>query len=304
MKRVLFGLALAALVSASWATPGNNGGGNGGCGVGQQTNGCGGQGGAGGAGGQGGAGGTGLGVGVGVGVGIAGAAANAQGGNAAVLGSGNSSNRNDNTNVNANQNNNLNVQGQQQRQGQEQGQSQNSRNTNTNRATGGNATGGNGFGGNATGGAGGSGGSSDNSNVIAVGGDVTNYSRPAASSAAPVYVNPPSADVCQRAGFGLSLQGYGGGGAISAGGSESDSCEIRANAVNLKFTGAPESVIRALQCQNPKIKQAYEDAGISCKSGSKVSSAPTAVPATAAVAVSQEPSDPFIRQRLGLPALR
>lgn len=48
-------VALAGLASPAFADPpGNNGGGNGGCGVGQQTNGCGGQGGAGGNGGNGG----------------------------------------------------------------------------------------------------------------------------------------------------------------------------------------------------------------------------------------------------------
>lgn len=67
-------LASSAFASVSLATPpGNQGGGNGGCGVGQQTNGCGGQGGAGGAGGDAQA----VGVGIGVGVGIAGAEANA-----------------------------------------------------------------------------------------------------------------------------------------------------------------------------------------------------------------------------------
>lgn len=296
--KILFGLALAAMVSASWATPGNNGGGNGGCGVGQQTNGCGGsapvtnapvanggtgiglgvgQGGAGGQGGEGGRGGA--------------------GGNANVLGSGNS--------------NNTNVLGQQQgqTQGQQQGQAQSSRNNNRNTATGGQATGGNGFatGGQATGGNG-TGGNSGG-NVITVEGDKSDFyaasviPKGPAASAAPVYVNPPSSDVCQRAGFGLSLQGYGGGGAISAGGSESDSCEIRANAVNLKFTGAPEAVIRALQCQNPKVAKAFEDAGIPCKSGSKVSGAAPGVLPAPAVASSQEPADPFIRKRLGLPPL-
>jgi hypothetical protein len=68
----MVGFVAVVLGTSAYATPGNNGGGNGGCGVGQQTNGCGGSaGGAGGAGGQGGAGGS------GVGIGIAGASANA-----------------------------------------------------------------------------------------------------------------------------------------------------------------------------------------------------------------------------------
>lgn len=42
MKKLTFALAILALAFSAHATkPGNNGGGNGGCGVGQQTNGCG-----------------------------------------------------------------------------------------------------------------------------------------------------------------------------------------------------------------------------------------------------------------------
>src|SRR5688572_11184944 len=53
VKTLLLIAALAVSLSAH-ATPGNNGEGNGGCGVGQQTNGCGSTGGAGGNGGAGG----------------------------------------------------------------------------------------------------------------------------------------------------------------------------------------------------------------------------------------------------------
>lgn len=55
MKLLMFAASAALLACALPAyatTPGNNGGGNGGCGVGQQTNGCGGQGGQGGQGGD------------------------------------------------------------------------------------------------------------------------------------------------------------------------------------------------------------------------------------------------------------
>lgn len=107
MKKILCAMLFAFVASAYATQPGNNGGGNGGCGVGQQTNGCGSTGGAGGNGGAGGQGGTGVGVGVGI------AAAQA---NAAALA--------------------------QQQQGQQQGQSQSSRNNNQSSATGGNATGG------------------------------------------------------------------------------------------------------------------------------------------------------------------
>lgn len=42
MNKLSLSLALVMLCAPlAWATPGNNGGGNGGCGVGQQTNGCG-----------------------------------------------------------------------------------------------------------------------------------------------------------------------------------------------------------------------------------------------------------------------
>jgi hypothetical protein len=60
MKRIFIAAALCISLSAMATQPGNNGGGKGGCGVGQQTNGCGtpSNGGAGGQGGQGGAGGN------------------------------------------------------------------------------------------------------------------------------------------------------------------------------------------------------------------------------------------------------
>lgn len=146
---------------------------------------------------------------------------------------------------------------------------------------------------------GGSGGSSDNSVVVE--GDNTVVPRVSAS-AAPVYVNSPSADVCQRSGFGASLQGPAGGGAISFGGSESDTCETRADAVNLKFTGAPEAVIRARQCQNPKIAKAFEDTGVPCKSGSKARTSTGSANASFVLHPSG-PTDPFIRARLGLAPL-
>lgn len=123
-KHIIITIAILTAFAATpaFATkPGNNGGGNGGCGVGQQTNGCGGtttppasnggQGGAGGNGGAGGQGGTG-------GQGGAGGAGGHGGAGGSVLGSGNSSNRNDNTNTNAQ------GQAQGQLQGQLQGQAQ------------------------------------------------------------------------------------------------------------------------------------------------------------------------------------
>lgn len=138
MKRILLLSAILVASSAFATQPGNNGGGNGGCGVGQQTNDCGSTGGA-----QGGAGGSAnagaIGIGVGVGLGGAGGSSTAyggkggEGGSAAVVGSGNSSNRNENSNVG------LNLQGQQQSASSNQSQSNTSANSVT--GYGGNATG-------------------------------------------------------------------------------------------------------------------------------------------------------------------
>lgn len=98
-KSIMVGAALIVMPISAFAQPGNNGGGNGGCGVGQQTNGCGGTGGAGG---------TGI-------------AAQQQGQVQGQLQS--SYNKNNNTNVNANANSNRNS----------------NRNSNNNTANGGNA---------------------------------------------------------------------------------------------------------------------------------------------------------------------
>lgn len=87
LGRRFMALIAASLLAAAtaWATPGNNGEGQGGCGNGQQTNGCAGQvGGTGGQGGAGGAGGNGTGVGVGIGLGVG--VGLGQGGNASATG--------------------------------------------------------------------------------------------------------------------------------------------------------------------------------------------------------------------------
>lgn len=85
-----------------------------------------------------------------------------------------------------------------------------------------------------------------------------------AAGAATVFVNPPAADTCAKAGFGLSLQAVGAGAALSAPTGENLGCETRADAINLKVTGVAQSVIKARQCQNPAMAQAYEDAGDPC----------------------------------------
>lgn len=247
MKTFLLSLVLvlgAMFSGLALATqPGNNGGGNGGCGVGQQTNGCGGAtGGQGGAGGAGGAGGNGTGVGVGVGVGIANAAANAAavaganstatGGNAAVVGSGNSSVRNT----------------------QQQGQSQSSRNSNQSSATGG-------AGGAATATGGASGG-----NTFTVEGDKGDVIYAPAQERNPVataYAAPLTATngTCMGSSSGGAQSAAFG---FSVGTTWTDgSCDIRYDAEALRAAGLPMAA-RARLCQKPEIAKAMEAAGTPC----------------------------------------
>lgn len=114
-----------------------------------------------------------------------------------------------------------------------------------------------------------------------------------AATAATVFVNPPSADVCAKAGTGVSMQVAGFGGAISNGGDASETCETRADTVNFKFTGASAAVIKARHCQSPAMAQAYEDAGEPCVQRLRpLQPAPVAVNAG-------NTSDPYIARRLG-----
>lgn len=85
-----------------------------------------------------------------------------------------------------------------------------------------------------------------------------------ASSAATVFVNPPAADTCAKAGSGASLQLAGVGGSYTKGGDPSETCETRADSINLKVVGAAPAVIKARHCQSPAMAQAYEDAGDPC----------------------------------------
>jgi len=251
LKMSLAGLVLASLSMAAQATqPGNNGGGNGGCGVGQQTNGCGGTtptpapinnggaGGAGGAGGHGGAGGTGIGVGVGI------AAAQA---NAAAVAAASSS-----ANAAANQ-----------VQGQQQGQTQSSRNTATGGAGGkANATGGNATGGNAAGGAGGNSGG----NVITVEGDKgDNYIAPA-QERNPVNTAYAAPVVATNGTCMGSSSGGGQGAAIGISFATTwtdNSCDIRYDAEALRAAGLQRAA-QARLCQKADIAKAMEAAGTPC----------------------------------------
>jgi len=305
MKKILFSAALAfALISAANATqPGNNGGGNGGCGVGQQTNGCGGStGGTGGAGGQGGAGGTGVGLGVGVGIGVANAAANAAaaanatGGNAAVVGSGNS--------TNSIRNNNTNAQGQQ--QGQHQGQSQSSRNDNRS-----NATGGAGGSASATGGA--SGGNSLTGGAVSVAvegakGDVVYAPAQERAPVATAYAAPltSSNGTCMGS---SSAGGQGAAIGLSFGTTWTDNnCDIRYDAEALRAAGLVDAA-RARLCQKAEIKAAMDAAGTPCQDRGQAKRA-EAILNGEQVASATAPTgganlnDPFIRKLHGLPPLK
>lgn len=90
------------------------------------------------------------------------------------------------------------------------------------------------------------------------------YTTNAAATGPTVFVNPPSADTCAKAGLGISGGWVSGNAGVNVPMGASDTCETRADAINLKVTGAPPEVIKARQCQNPAIAQAYQDAGFPC----------------------------------------
>lgn len=289
MKQLILIAALAAFPFAVSATPGNNGGGNGGCGVGQQTNGCGqgGQGGQGGAGGHGGASNaTGVGVGIGVGYGQGGAAnssavgvgGNATGGSAAVLGSGNSNVRNDNNLYSTNQNSNT-----------VNGRTQSS------------ATG--------TGGAGGN--ASSGGNTIRVEGDTVTYAAQERAPVATAYAAPltSSNGTCMGSSSG---GGQGGGFGLSIGTTWTDNnCDIRYDAIALRDAGLADAAKFRL-CQKAELKAAIEASGGTCDAKTTRTSAvdPKPVARVASVqpvsAVSNDVkyTDPIVRARLGLPPLK
>lgn len=112
-----------------------------------------------------------------------------------------------------------------------------------------------------------------------------------AATAATVFVNPPAADTCAMAGSGVSLQLPGGGAAVSAGGSASVRCEMRADTISLKVTGQSPAVIKARYCRDEEMREAFAAAGEPCTD---------ARPQRTAAA--NEPTDPYVRQRMGLPA--
>lgn len=243
-KRIFLAVALVGAFGLAQATPGNNGGGNGGCGNGQQTNGCGGDMATGGAGGQGGSG-----VGIGVGIG--------QGGSVAGSGNSHNANTNRNTNANANLNNNRNsnknsnrnsnLNAQAQLQGQQQGQSQRSSNRNDNRSsaanTNSNANSGN-----------------NSAQSVTVQGD--HYEAPripvATAYAAPLVAGTNTCMGSTTAGgqgmtFGISIGSTW----------EDDGCTRRSNAATLFSLGQTPAAV-ALMCQDKAVAKAMEAAGTPC----------------------------------------
>lgn len=116
-----------------------------------------------------------------------------------------------------------------------------------------------------------------------------------AATPGTVFVNPPAADTCAKPGSGLAVQAPGGGAAVTIGGGESAKCDMRADTINLKVTGAPQSVIKSRQCMDPQMAEAYARAGEPC-----VDQRPQqrAEAAPAAQVTAANTTDPYIAARL------
>lgn len=122
--------------------------------------------------------------------------------------------------------------------------------------------------------------------------EVYSHGQPVAS-AAPVYVNSPSPATCVNAGLGASLQTGTIGGAMALGGGANIECDAREGAKTAKFLGLPDAVSREMLCDVPTYRAAFQRAGMPCLADR---------PHPATVGQSDGgPTDPFIRQRLGLP---
>ena len=198
------------------------------------------------------------------------------GGNATVLGSGNSSNLN--TNLNSNM------------QGQTQGQGQSQRSSNTNSNTSGSSSG------SASGASASNGGNSTGSQSVHVEGDVTNIPRQAPA----VSVGAPTQPITSCR-LGISLGGSSAGGAGAGGipiGNDA-TCLAGAQLAAMDKAGGFTT--------EDKQRAACGIEGMSAMSVCKKQAEPkgAAAPAPAAVvATSNEPQDVYVRQRLGLPALK
>lgn len=314
--------ALVVACGAAVAAPGNNGGGEGGCGVGQQTNGCGGtgavnNGGAGGAGGSGGHGGTGIGIGQGGnatggqgGVGIGG---NATGGS--VLGSGNSSSSSGVIGSGNSANTNTLGQQQGQAQGQLQGQQQGQV------ATGGSSSstsgassnsGGNTFTTGATtqtvtsGPVSQSNAGNNTQTSVTVHGDTVTYEAQKRNPVSTAYSGPLAASngTCLgSASGGLQTVAVG----MSFGTTTLDAgCDARYDAIALTQLGE-HAAARARLCLKPEIAQAFDSAGTPCPGAKKAAAVSAQVQTASAGSSSSDAAvqyrDPIIRKRLGLPPL-
>lgn len=93
----------------------------------------------------------------------------------------------------------------------------------------------------------------------------TDWRTNQASAAPAVFVNAPSADTCERAGFGFAAGAVGGNAGVNIPRGQSDKCDVRADTVNLKFTGAPQEVIKARHCMDAQLAEAYARAGQPCR---------------------------------------
>lgn len=117
----------------------------------------------------------------------------------------------------------------------------------------------------------------------------TNQASPGPS----VFVNPPAADTCDRAGVGISGGWVTGNAGVNIPRGQSDKCDMRADSINLKVIGAPPEVIKARHCMDANMAEAYARAGVPCRdmrpeAQQQVAQAPSSTVLS---------SDPLIRAR-------
>lgn len=86
-----------------------------------------------------------------------------------------------------------------------------------------------------------------------------------AATGPSVFVNPPSADTCERAGVGVSGGWVSGNAGVNIPRGQSDKCDMRADTINLKVIGVPMDVIKARHCMDAQMAEAYARAGQPCR---------------------------------------
>lgn len=91
-----------------------------------------------------------------------------------------------------------------------------------------------------------------------------NFHTNQAATGPSVFVNPPGADTCERAGVGLSVGAVGGNAGVNIPRGQSEKCDVRADTINLKVVGAPMEVIKARHCMDAQMAEAYARAGQPC----------------------------------------